>query len=106
MADHRARKQIALLITVVAEGKENDKGGVAKDRSELKSKGTVAQVNEQEQTAGAQGQKQQEKENKAPNRKRRLGVARINRGRTAESLNASVPTFEGIDSFFPVPGKS
>ena len=72
MADHRARKQIALLITVVAEGKENDKGGVAKDRSELKSKGTVAQVNEQEQTAGAQGQKQQEKENKAPNRKRRL----------------------------------
>ena len=105
MADHRARKQIALLITVVAEGKENDKGGVAKDRSELKSKGTVAQVNEQEQTAGAQGQKQQEKENKAPNRKRRLDVARINRAH-AESLNASVPTFEGIDSFFPVPGKS
>jgi hypothetical protein len=62
--DHRARKQITLLIAVVAEGKENDKGGVAKDRSELKPKRTVAQVNEQEQTAGAQSRSSREKRTK------------------------------------------
>jgi hypothetical protein len=87
--DDWARKEITLLVSVVTKGKEHDKGCVTNGRSELESRRVFTQVSKQNHTAGAQSQKQQEKEDEAPGRKRRFRETGINRAH-GKSLNCSL----------------